>query len=409
MRRFLTTNFVVAFMILLAIPAIVRGAGQYNDPGNPGAPVITLRVLGIDADCSIAVFRNGSELVYADANVAGGTQPQYDVFDTGDNYTVRLSKTGFYSIDYTPFPITTYEGDDELWAFCDCFYQIKVPAGVTNISVASWDWCIQNANTDWVELIADWTNPRDARLEFDFGGTHYSLTFKLDGSNPFDGMTFVNFPGVEGVTIQYCYNDTWYNLPGTFDHSTGFITLPLGTSSLRAVKDGMSYQFDGLDIGVGPYVFDVPTIPLRVLGIAMECKIGVFLNDWDTVYPSEDVPVIDQLVYYVFDTGEDYQVRLSKTGFYSIDYTPFPITTYEGNDELWAFLDCFYQVKVPDGVTNFSVASWDWCIQNANTDWVDLIADWYNPRNARIEFDFGGTRHLVYFTLDGSDPFVGFR
>jgi len=392
----------------------VKGAMSYQFDGlNIGGlnvfdvPTITLSVFGLDANCKIGVFQNGWDMVYDYAGVSGGVPKLFQVFDTGWDYTVRLSKTGFYSIDANAVR-TTYQGVDELRASFDCFYQIEVPVGVTNVSIASWDWCVRNANAgDMIDLVADWNNIRTARLDFDFGGKSNSLIFKLDGSDPFVGKAFVNFPGVEGVTIQYCTGGTWFNYPGTFNHQTGFITLPQGSTTIRAVKGAMSYQFDGVNIGFASNTFNVPVIVLNVSGIDANCKIGVLLNGWDTVYGNADVPGDGQKNYYVFDTGENYTVRLSKTGFYSIDANAVR-TTYQGVDELRASFDCFYQIEVPVGVTNVSIASWDWCIRNANAgDTIDLVADWNNIRYARLDYDFEGKSNSLIFKLDGSNPFVG--
>jgi len=402
MRQFFTTIFVVALIFAPASPA---KACELDDPDVPG---IVLRVFGLDAQCKIAVIRDGWEIVYDYVEIPGGVEQFYYVSDTGGDYSVRLSKSGFYSIDANTVR-TVYEGYDELWASFDCFYQIKVPVGVTNVWISSWDWCVSNANAgDMIDLIADWNNIRTARLEYDLGGTHYITTFKLDGSDPFAGNVSVNFPGVEGVTIQYCNGGAWFNLPGTFSHQTGFITLPQGSTSIRAVKGAMFYQFDGLNIGSGLKVFDVPVIPLNVIGIDANCKIGVLLNGWDTVYANAEISGGFPRVYNVFDTGEDYTVRLSKNGFYSIDVNAFR-TQNGSSGELWAFFDCFYKIKVPVGVTNVSIASWDWCVRNANEgDMIDLIADWNNIRTARLDYEYGGKNYNLLFKLDGSDPFAGY-
>jgi|GEM_PF-4072672 len=402
MRQFFTTIFVVALIFALVIPAMA------SVPDNPDTPSIALRVFGLDAECKIAVFQNGWDMVYDYADVPGGVEQLYDVPDTGGDYMVRLSKTGFYTIDANAVR-TNNQGVDELWASFDCFYKIKVPAGVTNVSITSWDWCVRGANAgDTIDLIADWNNIRNARLDYDFQGKSNSLFFMLDGSDPFAGSVFVNFPGVEGVTIQYRLNGTWSNLPGTFNHQTGNITLPAGVTSIRAVKNAMSYQFDGVNVGIGTSYFSVPIISLTAFGLDANCKLGVLLNGWDTVYDNVDVPggCIPKN-FVVFDTGGDYTVRLSKAGFYSID-APVVRMNYFGNDKLQADFDCFYKIKVPAGVTNVSIASWDWCVRNAKAgDTIDLVADWNNIRYARLDYDCEGKSNSLLFKLDGSDPFVG--
>ena len=59
-------------------------------------------------------------------------------------------------------------------------------------------------------------------------------------TNPDEGLFIVNFPGVEGVTMQYFLDLVWYSVDGTFNDSAVFNAN--GAASIRAVKGGMMYQ-----------------------------------------------------------------------------------------------------------------------------------------------------------------------
>ena len=379
-------------------------------------PIITLRVMGLAMDCNrISVAQSGANWIYSTDDVAAGTQLEYKVFDNGKDYYAQLSKSGFWPITSLPASRESYNGEDELWIwFSDqIFYEVTVPAGIKNVWMQSNSWIVTRANEgDKIELLADvYGGFKDGILNFEFGGKSYTVNFKLDGTDPFAGMTIVNFPGVEGVTVQYYVGGVWQTYPGTFDNTSGIINLPKGTTSVRAVKAGMYYQFDGVNSSVFN-VFDVPVIPLRVFGIATDCNIGVYQGDW--VYPTASAAAGKQQLYNVFDNGRNYTAKLSKAGFFNIDSPAATRTTYNGQEELWIYFDdsIFYVVTVPEGVTKVRMQSNNWIVDPANEgDTITLLRDVYRFksgagwRDASMTFVWKGVTYNVDFKLDGSNPF----
>ena len=365
-------------------------------------PTIELWAMGVWAEgCTLGVVQ--SNWVYQNvAPVVSGTT-KFFVFDNGKDYTVRLNKPGFYTIDRV-----AVAGDGILYVYLadTVFYQIEVPDGVSNLRMQSNNWIYpMPANAgDKIDLLKDDNNIRDAKMTFDFDGVNYTVNFKLDGSNPFAGLSMVNFAGVDGVSVQYYLGGVWQTCPGTFDGSTGLINLPAGATSLRAVKGGMNYQFNDVSFGYAVNIFDVPTIELNLIGIWAEgCTVGVIQNSW--VYQNVSPVVSGQTDFMVFDNGRDYSIRVSKAGFYSIDRV-----AVEGSGNLYVYLanNVFYQIEVPDGVSNVRMQSngWIYPMPAKAGDKIDLLTDSTNLRNAKMTYDFEGSSYSFDFVLDGSDPFA---
>jgi len=219
----------------------------------------------------------------------------------------------------------------------------------------------------------------------------------------------VNFPGVEGVGIQYYSAAGWVSLPGTYDDTCTF-TLPDGykMTSLRAYKGGMSYQFNGLNSESTYQTLDVPVVSLMVFGIAAECNIGVIQDNW--AYASAPATVGAPNFFNVFDNGKDYKVQVYRPGFYPIEAKAINDDEYYISDgaSLWVYFDNFYPAIVPEGVSNVWISSYDWAVRGANAeDLIVLLADWGNIRDAQMRYDYQGATHNVSFKLDGSDPFAG--
>ena len=385
-------------------------------------PVIPLVVSGIETDCSIHV--GGQGWVYPDTPVTAGNDLAVPaVFNNGRPYNAQLSKPGFHPIlseDAVLSPM-----GDELWIEfrSDIFYDVTVPGGITNLNMASYsgvNWIVTGAEAgDVIDLLADWYGYdrgdgfRTANMTFDYDGNSYSIDFVLDGTDPFAGMSIVNFPGVEGVTVQYYASGVWTTLPGIFDNTTGIINIPTSATSVRAVKAGMYYQFDGVTWGSFINVFDVPVITLRVLGIATDCNIGIWQGNW--VYPAKPATGGVQLLYNVFDNGRPYTAQLSKTGFYIINSPAATRETYLGEEELWIYFDdsIFYVVTVPDGITDVRMQSNNWIypMPAQPGDDFTLLRDVYRNlagdgwRSAKMSFVWKGVNYSVEFWLNGMDPF----
>ena len=376
------------------------GVFEYN------VPVITLRAFGYQSDCNIRPAQVGGSWVYDSAAMAGDVQYTCTVFDNGRDYNVQLYREGFHPITATAEKNWNDEVEEELWADFDCFYYWDVPEGVSNVWIASYpySWNTKDANEgDQLVLVVDYNDVKMAQMRFVVDGTTYNVEFPLDGTNPFTGMFIVNFPGVEGVTMQYYVNGAWGTVDGTFDNFAIF-NAP-GATSVRAVKAGMYYQFDNLTGAAYPCGLDVPVINVRVFGIAADCRIGVSQGSW--VYDYENVAGGYQYLYTVFDNGRNYSVKLASTGYFPVEATAVR-TNDNGIDELWAYFDVFYNIPVPDGVTNIKVSNANWVDTTVwHYNWIDqdVFTLMANYTAAKLYFNYDGVPYEIDFTLDGSNPF----
>jgi hypothetical protein len=144
-------------------------------------------VFGIAGECNIGIIQ--ADWVYHVAAAAVGVPNYYRVFDNGKNYTVQLYQPGFYPISITAVQNNQYDASHgaAIWAYFNNFYQIQIPAGVTDVWISSYDWAIRGANEgDQIALLMDPRNIRDAGLRYSYQGEVYQRSFKLDGSNPFN-------------------------------------------------------------------------------------------------------------------------------------------------------------------------------------------------------------------------------
>ena len=373
---------------------VTAAGGVFN------VPIIKLRVFGVNADCYIGVGQNN--WITGFEPVGGGAQTLYNVFDNDETYTAEIWREGFFSV-YA----SSYSNGNELHInFNEPFYSITVPRGVSDVLVSSYGWAVFGVNEgDTFILLKDPVETREAQMEFFFGGSYYYVEFLLDGSNPFDMLTSiipytVTFPGVEGVTLQYLFNGNWITINSTFDNE-GSLFLPGAAASLRAVKGGMSYQFDNVTVGG---LYNVPIIPLRVFGANADCYISVSQNSW--IYGYTPVASGAQTLYNVFDNGTLYSVELWREGFFSI-YASSYRTTNNGIEELNVdFGEPFYIVIVPDGVFDVLVSSYGWAVFGANEgDKIILLKDPDEIRDAQMNFFFDGSYYDLDFLLDGSNPF----
>jgi hypothetical protein len=139
----------------------------------------------------------------------------------------------------------------------------------------------------------------------------FFLTFTQDLKPPPNAT--LNFPGIEGVTVQAYVNGVWqFALEELFDDTSGLIRLPAGTTSVRAIKAGMYYQIDGLKINdYGWYEFDIPVGTIVVEGVTQPCQLAIVQNDW--VYKYSPAIVGAPNYFNVFDNGKTYELRLLRT------------------------------------------------------------------------------------------------
>jgi hypothetical protein len=217
----------------------------------------------------------------------------------------------------------------------------------------------------------------------------------------------VNFPGVEGVSVEYYSAATsWVTVPGTYNDTCRFL-LPLGVdmTSVRASKGGMSYQFDGLNSTPAYLSLDVPVISLMVFGIAADCDLAIVQNSW--VYPYAPAAAGAPNYFNVFDNGIIYRVRLSRPGFYPIEISATKSNEYleSHGASLLAYFNNFYQITVPAGIMNVWMSSNDWIVRGAyEGDKIALLVDWNNIRDAKMTFVYNGETYTRDFKLDGKDP-----
>ena len=218
----------------------------------------------------------------------------------------------------------------------------------------------------------------------------------------------VNFPGIEGVTVQY-YTTEWTTVGEGYADSAEFV-LPEKDANVQFIsvtKGGMVYDLtiDALTPGK-PLVLDVPVITLRAYGVNAECNLGVAQSDW--VYRLAPVGSGVQTLYPVFDNGENYTVTLSRDGFHPV-YASSNRTVFQGVEELHAYFGGpFYGFFVPEGFSNIWIASNDWCVRGANAgDRIILLQDYGNFQEAKMSFVLNGKAYSdVTFPLDGTDPFA---
>ena len=245
-----------------------------------------------------------------------------------------------------------------------------------------------------------------------------AFTFTIDNSATYANIPVakaptaitINFPGVEDVSVQY-YSaaEGWATLPGTFNNTCVFLPPEdIKITSVRAVKEGMSYQFDGLTVGEGFLYLNVPVVKLMAFGIADECDIGVIQDNW--VYSAAPALVGAPNYFNVFDNGKNYTVQIKRAGFYAIDVTAAQNDDYYASHgaSMWAYFNNFYKVEVPAGVSDVWISSNGWAILGATAgDLITLLMDPDNIRDAKLSYVYGGKSYEKDFKLDGSDPFAG--
>ena len=144
-------------------------------------PVKVISVDGIGSACSLAIVQNDWVYNWTPA-VVGGTH-YFNVFDNGRAYEVRLLKDGFYAIIATNVLTDVFFGPKY-------FYQIDIPAGVTNLRMQSNNWIYNKSGAadPKIALLRDYGKERSASMTFNYNGAAYSMPFTLNGTNPFDAL-----------------------------------------------------------------------------------------------------------------------------------------------------------------------------------------------------------------------------
>ena len=177
-----------------------------------------------------------------------------------------------------------------------------------------------------------WHNTTSFRTVFE-GNDELQADFR-DKSN----QIRVNFEGVKGVTVYY-FNDGW-QIVGQFDDYCEFECPGAGSDALWVGKgnegneDAMIYEISGLTFE-GGQVYDVPVIPLRVLGVITGSD--VFLTQQGTnVDFQHNVSEGSPCLFNVFDNGRVFDVSMYDYDDDSWHNTTSFRTVFDGNEELQA-------------------------------------------------------------------------
>ena len=216
----------------------------------------------------------------------------------------------------------------------------------------------------------------------------------------------ITFTGVEGVTVQYYTSTTNWVTVGVYDNEASFVipTEALGANgyyAVRALKSGMSYQVSNITLVSGQTVnVDVPVKPITVTGVSSVCNLGIVQSNW--VYDMAPAIVGESNVFNVFDNGREYELRVGRAGYHNIT----GIMTEAGGN-VW--LDVFYNIAIPEGVTNVRISNANWVdttVWYANYLESDVITLMKNNSPAWLTFTHEGTTYSrMPFVLDGNSPF----
>ena len=348
-------------------------------------PVQPITVTGITSACTLAIVQ--ANWVYGDTVTAIGEDTEFNVFDNDGTYEIRIGRTGY------SYAVITGVSAGDIVDISEYFYDITVPEGVSDVGIANANWVDTTVTDGKITLMK---NNGDAKLYFNYDGKAYVIDFVLDGTNPFDSIYIMNFPGIEGVTIQYYMNGVWSSVPGTFDNS-GYFFMPGVITSVRAAKGGMTYQIDGVN-KLTSKIFDVPVGTITITGIISACELSIVGSDW--VYHNLPTTIGEDKSFNVFNNvqgNKEYELRISKAGhknaigiMVKID-TEFDISEY------------FYDVAVPEGFTGVKISNANWIVNPANEG--DTITFLKNYTEAILSCTYNGETLSKTFLLDGTNPF----
>ena len=245
-------------------------------------------------------------------------------------------------------------------------------------------------------------------------GSMVAAPLNVQADSP-DSVT-VNFPGVDGVNVEYHSNTpglAGWRTVGTNvdDYHTFVLTGDRVASHIRVSRNGMTYTFEPEEVvltpGV-PLVLDVPMREIVVSGINAPsfapANVSIVQGGW--VY--QNVPVLGNNAgnpFIVFDNGRAYEVRISTAGYHHLAGR-FTGTT--GDENIW-FGNLFSQHLVPAGVANIRISNANWVdttITPSSMMGGDVITLFNNSTQAMLHFAYGGrTFGAIPFMLDGANPF----
>jgi len=194
-------------------------------------PISTIIVSGISSAANVGISQGTWVYTQTPANV--GVPNEFNVFDNDQAYNVVIGRTGFHNVIIG----NVFAGNHINVA--TLFYNIEIPAGVTNVRIANANWV---DNTVWqsiwttegqqpshVDVITLLRNETAAWLLFDFCClSNIRIDFYLDGTNPFFPFDlvcdcYVYEPAVHDINIYF-----FPGINGTGDMAT--VTWPAGTA-----------------------------------------------------------------------------------------------------------------------------------------------------------------------------------
>ena len=353
--------------------------------------VNTIKLTGIGSTVTIGLRGTGGiSQLYANQVYTKGDEIEYKMFaNYGVDYLYRVTITKTGVSGSVALDVTGGE-----YNLSEYFYSIDLPGHLAAVNFRG----IGNLGGKPGESLELLKTMAGGTFTFTLGKDKYgALDFLFDGTNPFDGMFIVKFPGTSGATMQQ-YKGGWSNIPGTFDDLAIFNAL--GATSVRAALKGMTHQVDGLANVAYPHVIEISVKTITITGVSSDCNLAIVQSDWVYNY-SPAVKGVPN-VFHVFDNGRPYEVRVSREGY---SYISIPNTNAGGS----VTLDIFYNIAIPDGVSNVRIS---------NTNWVDTTVWYYgetgsnvitlmkNYGAAKLHFVYEGKQYnYIDFVLDGSNPF----
>jgi hypothetical protein len=168
-----------------------------NGKINLTVPTKIINVYGMASSAYISIGIPGVGYVYSGVSAKVGQSNFFEIFEGSGPFVVKLERTGYHPVYLDVIPAVEHPVNNpglanwQFYAYAfNCFDQIAVPDGVTNLKIFVYGIEIDvdvtpNAN-NLITLFKDLKDPKKAFIEFDYAGNKYSDDFWLNGSNPFD-------------------------------------------------------------------------------------------------------------------------------------------------------------------------------------------------------------------------------
>jgi len=382
-------------------------------------PVSEVIVTGIPAGFSIDVRRSNdayleSGLLVARHQPHAGGELRFNTFTTAHGedqiFMARVSGQNFGNIDRF---FVEYFTD-----ISDLQYEVAIPAGVTGVTVrTAFDpngpvlGGVLNQNDGSFYLMR---TDRDAYIRFTYNNRVHTMPFVLNGSNPFDNITIVEFGGMENVTIQTNFgpHNAWNTL-GTYDDYAILFDLPSGTRIRGFVGTTNYTSLEYVGGGIGFDAGYLPVSQVTVMGFPQGFNIDVRRSNDDYLttghliarhqshaggtlqFPTFTTPAGDDQIFLVSVSGLQFAALVRFFDDYAIDLS-----------------DYFYTITIPADITGVTIrTSFDPNGPvvggvNNQSDGTFLLME--TMQWAQIRFTHGGVQRTLDFQLDGTCPFEYF-